>query len=284
MTEKLKIEEEFQTCKNLKREYQRDLDICEGHLRNNQRKPSYQGNNENLILIQKELEAEKEAKSKLELEVKRLKDQLEESQNDERELQTRLTAEERQNNVLLTSLSQALSSCQSGNSDFIITKEELKQCHEELEDERKSKNTIQTQFRRVENDKNQIQIQYQDCLKDKGRSEDELEEIKKQNLSLKSQLNQCNRGQGQMSSLKRDIEECQSNLTNEKRAKNNLEDELEDVEDVNNNLRRQNQDCLTQKRKSEEEKQSFQKEIQDLKTRCSSPSDTSIGNQKGFNL
>ena len=125
MTEKLKIEEEFKTCKNLKREYQRDLDICEGHLRNNQRKPSYQGNNENLILIQKELEAEK---SKLELEVKRLKDQLEESQNDERELQKRLNSAENERKALLDTFNTAMRSCQSGNSDLIIAEEKLKEC------------------------------------------------------------------------------------------------------------------------------------------------------------
>ena len=47
---------------------------------------------------------------------------------------------------------------------------------------------------------------------------------------------------------------------------------------------RQNQICSTQKRKSEDEKQSFQKEIQDLKTRCGSPSNTVIGDLKGFYL
>ena len=82
----------------MRKEYIRELDRCESNFRNNpSRKSSNQCNNDQLILIQKELETEKEAKSKLELEVKRLKDQLQESQNDEQELQTRLTSSERQN-------------------------------------------------------------------------------------------------------------------------------------------------------------------------------------------
>ena len=89
--------------------------------------------------LEEKLEVEKEAKSRLELEVKRLKDQLEESQNDERELHKRLNSAENEKKSLLDSLNTAIKSCQSGNSDLIIAKEELKESQEELEGEQKSK-------------------------------------------------------------------------------------------------------------------------------------------------